>query len=124
MTLLLLGYLGLKTVYGLMEGWARMADTAHHATTFEELRAAGGEFGEVLGEDAARAMILAVAVLSGHTLGQVAARVKLLPSFNLAGAQFEAQGGAAVMGRLETTEAALATGAVRSAALRTASTIW
>ena len=107
MTLLLLGYLGLQTVYGLMDGWARMADTAHHATTFEELREAGAEFGKVLGKDAARAMILAVATLSGHTLGQVMARVKSLPSFSLAGAQFEAQGGAAVMGRLEATEAAL-----------------
>ena len=46
-------------------------------------------------EDAARAMILAVASMSGHTLGQVLARVKSLPGFHLAGAQFEAQGGAA-----------------------------
>jgi hypothetical protein len=108
LTLILVGWLGLSTVYGLMDGWARMADTAHHATTYEELRAAGAEFGRVLGEDAARAMILAVAALSGHTLGQVAARVKSLPGYGLAGAQFEAQGGAAVMGRAEVTEAALA----------------
>ncbi|HEX5748494.1 MAG TPA: hypothetical protein VFZ09_19805 [Archangium sp.] len=108
MTLLLMSYLGLSTVYGLMDGWARMADAAHHATTFEELRAAGAEFGKVLGEDSARAMILAVATLSGHTLGQLVARVKSLPGFHLAGARFEAQGGAAVMGRLEATEAALA----------------
>ncbi|QRN94344.1 hypothetical protein JRI60_35155 [Archangium violaceum] len=108
MTLLLVGYLGLNTVYGLMDGWARMADTAHHATTFKELRTAGEEFGKVLGEDAARTMILAVSTLAGHTLGQVVARVKSLPRFNLAGAQFEAQGGAAVMGRLEVTEAAVA----------------
>ncbi|MFY0530070.1 hypothetical protein ACN28I_45195 [Archangium gephyra] len=108
MTLLLTGYLGLGTVYGLMDGWARMAEVAHHATTFEELRAAGAEFGQVLGEDAARAMILAVATLSGHTLGQVVARVRSLPGFHAAGAQFEAQGGAAVMRRLEATEAALA----------------
>ncbi|WP_395844631.1 hypothetical protein [Archangium violaceum] len=100
MTLLLVGYLGLETVYGLMDGWARLADTAHHATTFEELRVAGEQFSKVLGEDAARAMILAVATLSGHTLGQVLPRVKSLPRFNLAEAQFEAQGGAAVMGRL------------------------
>jgi hypothetical protein len=109
MTLLLMGYLGLNTMYGLMDGWARMADTAHHATTFEELRAAGAEFGKVLGEDAARAMILAVATLGGHSLGQVLPRVKSLPRFNLAGRQFEAQGGAGVMGHLEVTEAALAT---------------
>jgi hypothetical protein len=109
LTLILMGYLGLETVYGLMDGWAHLADTAHHATTFEELRAAGREFGKVLGEDAARAMILAVATLSGHTLGQVASRVKSLPAFNLAGAQFEAQGGAAVMRGVEVTEATLAT---------------
>jgi hypothetical protein len=108
MTLLLVGYLGLNTVYGLMDGWARLADTAHHASTFEELRTAGEDFGKVLGEAAARAMILAVSALAGHTLGQVVARVKSLPRFNLAGAQFEAQGGAAVMGRLEGTEVAVA----------------
>ncbi|MFY0579042.1 hypothetical protein ACN28S_36505 [Cystobacter fuscus] len=109
MTLLLMGYLGLETMYGLMDGWARMADTAHHASTFEELRAAGEEFGRVLGEDSARAMVLAVATLGGHTLGQVLPRVKSLPGFKLAGKQWKAQGGAAVMGRVEVEETALAT---------------
>lgn len=123
MTLLLVGYLGLKTVYGLMDGWARLADTAHYATTFEELRAAGEEFGKVLGEDAARAMILAVATLSGHTLGQVVARVKSLPRFNFAGAQFEAQGGAAVMGRMEVTEAAVASEGALAKAVAAAETV-
>ncbi|HEX8820902.1 MAG TPA: hypothetical protein VF794_13325 [Archangium sp.] len=108
LTLILIGYLGLQTVYGLMDGWARMADTAHHATTFEELRAAGEEFGKVLGEDAARAMILAVATLSGHTLGQVASRVKSLPGYGLAGAQWEAQGGAAALAPELAAETALA----------------
>jgi hypothetical protein len=97
LTALLMGYLGLKTVYDLMDGWALMADTAYHATTFEELRAAGARFGQVLGQEAARAMILAVAALTGHTLGQVAARVKSLPGFNLAQAQWKAQGGAAAL---------------------------
>ncbi|PTL81668.1 hypothetical protein [Vitiosangium sp. GDMCC 1.1324] len=123
MTLILMGYLGLKTVYELMDGWARMADTAYHATTFEELRAAGEEFSKVLGEDAARAMILAVSTLAGHTLGQVVARVKSLPRFNLAGAQFEAQGGAAVMARLEATEAALATEGALAKAVAAAETV-
>ncbi|ATB40446.1 hypothetical protein CYFUS_005895 [Cystobacter fuscus] len=123
MTLLLMGYLGLETLYGLMDGWARMADAAHHATTFEELRAAGEQFGKVLGEDAARAMILAVATLGGHTLGQVLPRVKSLPRFNLAGKQFEAQGGTAVMGRLEVTEVALATEGALAKAIATAETV-
>lgn len=108
LTVILLGYLGLHTVYGLMNGWARLADTAHHASTFEELRTAGEEFGAVLGEDAARAMILAVSSLAGSSLGQMAVRVKSLPRFDLAAAQFEAQGGGAIMARLDIAESALA----------------
>ena len=107
LTVILMGYLGLKTVYDLMDGWALMADTAYHATTFEELRAAGAKFGQVLGQEAARAMILAVATLTGHTLGQVAARVKSLPGFNLAQAQWKAQGGAAALAPELAAESAL-----------------
>ncbi len=108
LTLLLMGYLGLKTVYDLMDGWALMADTAYHATTSEELRAAGARFGQVLGQEAARAMILAVAALTGHTLGQVAARVKSLPGFTLAQAQWKAQGGSAALAPELAAETALA----------------
>jgi hypothetical protein len=108
LTVILMGWLGLQTVYGLMDGWARMADAAHHASTFEELRAAGWDFGKVLGENAARALILAVATLTGRTLGDVAARVKSLPGYRLAGAQWEAQGGAAVLAPEMAAELALA----------------
>jgi len=113
LTVALLGYLGLSTLYNLMDGWALLADTAYHATTYEELRAAGAQFGKVLGEDAARAMILAVASLTGHTLGQVAARVKSLPGFNLAQAQWKAQGGGAALA----PELAAETGLVQEPAL-------
>jgi hypothetical protein len=107
LTVLLMGYLGLKTVYDLMDGWALMADTAYHATTYEEVHAAGAKFGQVLGQEAARAMILAVAALTGHTLGQVAARVKSLPGFHLAQAQWKAQGGAAALAPELAAETAL-----------------
>ena len=108
LTVILMGYLGLKTVYDLMDGWALMADTAYHASTYEELRAAGAQFGQVLGQEAARAMILAVAALTGHTLGQVAARVKSLPGFHLAQAQWKAQGGASALAPELAAETALA----------------
>nr|WP_239578045.1 hypothetical protein [Archangium primigenium] len=109
LTVILMGYLGLSTVYGLMDGWARLVIAAQNATTFEELRAAGEEFGKVLGEDAARAMIIAVSTLAGHTLGQVLPRLKSLPGFNLAAEQFEAQGGAAAMSHAEAVEVTLET---------------
>ncbi|WP_245814733.1 hypothetical protein [Cystobacter ferrugineus] len=108
LTVILMAWLGLETVWGLMDGYSRMAVAAHEATTFEELRAAGDTFGKVLGEDAARAMLLAVASLTGRTMGEVAARVKSLPGFGLARKQWKAQGGAAVMSRVEAEETALA----------------
>jgi len=97
LTVMLVAWLGWDTVYGLMDGWSHMANAAHEASTFEELRAAGSDFGKVLGQDAARAMILAVATLTGHSLGKVAAKVRSLPGYGLAQAQWEAQGGAAVL---------------------------
>jgi len=48
-----------------------------------------------------------VATLTGHTLGQVAARVKSLPGFNLAQAQWKAQGGAAALAPELAAESAL-----------------
>ena len=122
LTVVLLGYLGLSTVYGLVDGWARLAEGALVATTFEELRAAGETFGKVLGEDAARVLILAVATVSGQALGQLSARMISLPGFHLAQAQWAAQGGAAVLGRVEVavaTEGALvrAVAAVEAVAL-------
>lgn len=123
LTVILMGWLGLQTVYGLMDGWVRMASEAHEATTFEELRAAGEGFGKVLGEDAARAIILAVTTLTGRTLGEVAARVRSLPGYSLAGAQWEAQGGAAIMGRVEAAETVLAQEGALAKAVATVETV-
>jgi hypothetical protein len=107
LSVILVAWLGLDTVWGLMNGWALMATQAHEATTFEELRGAGEQFAKVLGTDAARTMILAVGALTGRTLGEVAARVRSLPGYNLAGAQWEAQqGGTAILGRVQTGELA------------------
>ncbi|EPX64061.1 hypothetical protein D187_005194 [Cystobacter fuscus DSM 2262] len=95
--MILLAWLGVETLWGLMDGYSRMAMAAREATTFEELRVAGEGFGTVLGEDAARTMILAVTTLGGRTLGEMAARVKSLPGHGQAGARWKAQGGNAVL---------------------------
>ncbi|HEX8819509.1 MAG TPA: hypothetical protein VF794_06255 [Archangium sp.] len=108
LTVILVAWLGVDTLWGLMEGWARMANAAHEATTFAELREAGEQYAQVLGTDAARAMILAVATLTGRTLGEVAARVRSLPGYGVARARWEAQGGAAMLGRVEGLETAVA----------------
>ena len=81
LSVVLVAWLGVDTLWGLMDGWAAMATRAHEATTFDELREAGEGFAKVLGTDAARAMILAVGALTGRTLGDVAARVRALPGY-------------------------------------------
>ncbi|WP_375768005.1 hypothetical protein NR798_41020 [Archangium gephyra] len=101
LSVVLVAWLGVDTLWGLMDGWATLATRAHEASTFAELREAGEGFARVLGTDAARAMILAVGALTGRTLGEVAARVRVLPGYGLASAQWQAQGGTAVLGRLE-----------------------
>ncbi len=108
LTVILVGWLGLDTVWRLMDGWSRMAHAAHEAATFEELRVAGEAYGKVLGVDAARVLILAVGTLTGRTLGEAAAKVRSLPGYRMAGAQWEAQGGAAVLGGAVVPEGALA----------------
>ncbi|WNG42636.1 hypothetical protein F0U61_54190 [Archangium violaceum] len=93
LTVALVAWLGIDTVWGLMDGWAELVMRARVATTFDELREAGAGFAKVLGTDAARALILAVTALSGRTLGEVATALRSLPSYRLARVQLEGQGG-------------------------------
>ncbi len=97
LTVLLVALLGLSTFWALIEGWAQMANRAHHATTFEELREAGQAYAQMLGTTAARALILAVATVVSGPLGQLATRVRAMPAYPLAQAQWQAQGGAMVL---------------------------
>lgn len=92
LSVFLMAWLGVDALWGLMDGWASLAHRAHEAATFKELREAGEDFGRIIGTDAARAMILAVATLSGRTLGDVATNMRSLPSFNQLQAQWAAQG--------------------------------
>ncbi|WNG51288.1 hypothetical protein F0U60_49540 [Archangium minus] len=92
LSVLLVAWLGVDAVWGLVDGWTAMAHRAYEATTFAELREAGEVFGRRIGTDAARALVLAVAALSGRTLGDAAARIRSLPRYGLMQAQWKAQG--------------------------------
>ncbi|WP_395852737.1 hypothetical protein [Cystobacter fuscus] len=92
LTVALVAWLGIDTVWGLMDGWAELVMKARVATTFDELREAGAGFAKVLGADAARAMIIAVTALSGRTLAEVGPALRSLPSFRLAQVQLAGQG--------------------------------
>ncbi|REG27757.1 hypothetical protein ATI61_10994 [Archangium gephyra] len=92
LSVVMLAWLGVDAMWGLMDGWASMAHAAHEATTFEELRGAGEAFGKRIGTDAARALILSVATLTGRTLGEMATHLRSMPRFNQVQAQWAAQG--------------------------------
>ncbi|MET0401533.1 MAG: hypothetical protein ABW123_03980, partial [Cystobacter sp.] len=90
LSVVLLAWLGVDALWGLMDGWARLAHAAHEATTFEELRDAGEAFCKRMGTDTARALILAVATLTGRTMGQMSTHVRSLPRFSQVQAQWAA----------------------------------
>lgn len=109
LTVALVAWLGIDTVWGLMDGWAELVMKARVATTFDELREAGAGFAKVLGTDAARAIIIAVTALSGRTLAEAGPALRSLPSFRLAQVQLAGQGAPKwVVVRLEQVKAVAA----------------
>ncbi|MDY7232063.1 hypothetical protein [Hyalangium rubrum] len=93
LTVALVAWLGMDTVWSLMNGWARLVQEADRATRFEHLRDAGERFGKVMGENTARGLVLLVTAALGGTTAKLAEKLPTLPGFARAAAQAEAQGG-------------------------------
>ncbi|MBZ4410539.1 AHH domain-containing protein [Myxococcus faecalis] len=72
LTALAIAYLGVDTVWRLLDGWLTLVRDANEATTFAQLRAAGELYGEVLGENAARVFVMLSTAAIGNTAGLVA----------------------------------------------------
>jgi hypothetical protein len=86
-------YLGVDTFWTLIEGFKRLVEAVDRATTFDELRAAGERYGNVLGKNAARAFALLATVAVGNTAAGFASRVPTLPGSAQAAAQATSQAG-------------------------------
>ncbi|WP_163993867.1 hypothetical protein [Pyxidicoccus caerfyrddinensis] len=93
MTVLLLGWLGVDTVWSLMRGWVRLVEDADRATTFDELSEAGEKFGRVMGENTARVLVMVATAALGGAVPKLAKLMPKLPGFTQAAVQAEAQGG-------------------------------
>jgi hypothetical protein len=65
----LIAYLGVDTVWSLIQGWRLLVAEADQATTFEELREAGERFGGVMGKNSARVFLLLTTAAMGNTAG-------------------------------------------------------
>ncbi|WP_342373975.1 AHH domain-containing protein [Myxococcus stipitatus] len=92
LTALAIAYLGVDTVWRLLDGWLTLVRTVEQATTYAQLSAAGEAYGEVLGENAARVFVMLATAAVGSTAG-LAAKAGGLPGSAQAALAVESQAG-------------------------------
>ncbi|MFY2561030.1 AHH domain-containing protein [Corallococcus terminator] len=92
MTALAIAYLGVDTVWRLLDGWLTLVHEVDQATTFEQLILSGEAYGEVLGENAARVFVMLATAAIGSTAG-LAAKAARLPGSAQAAMAVETQAG-------------------------------
>ncbi|CAM4531914.1 AHH domain-containing protein [Myxococcus xanthus] len=97
-----IAYLGVDTVWLLLDGWIALVRQVDRATTFAQLSEAGEAYGEVLGENAARIFVMLATAAIGNTAG-LAAKAPRLPGSSQAALNVEVQAGYryAALGRVE-----------------------
>ncbi len=72
-------YIGVDTLWTLIQGWRRMVEELDHAKSFEAIREAGRKYGRVMGKNAARAFALLLTAAIGQTAASFSAKVPTLP---------------------------------------------
>ncbi|NTX05675.1 AHH domain-containing protein [Myxococcus sp. CA040A] len=87
-----IAYLGVDTVLRLIDGWVLLVRKVDSSRTFAQLSEAAGEYGEVLGENAARVFVMLATAAIGSTAG-LAAKSVGLPGSAQAALAVEAQAG-------------------------------
>jgi hypothetical protein len=92
LTAVAIAYLGVDTVWRLLDGWLTLVREVDRATTFEQLSEAGEAYGEVLGENAARVFVMLATAAIGNTAG-LAAKASGLPGSAQAALAVESQAG-------------------------------
>ncbi|MFP2958315.1 AHH domain-containing protein [Myxococcus sp. 1LA] len=87
-----IAYLGVDTVWRILDGWVTLVREVERATTFAQLSAASEAYGEVLGENAARVFVMLATAAIGNTAG-LAAKTSRLPGSAQAALAVETQAG-------------------------------
>jgi hypothetical protein len=88
----LIVYLGVDTVWSLIQGWRLLVAEVDRATTFAELSEAGERFGRVMGKNSARVFLLLTTAAIGNTAG-LAVKGPGLPGASRAAVLAESQAG-------------------------------
>lgn len=87
-----IAYLGVDTVWRILDGWVDLVRQVDGATTFEALRTAGERYGKVLGTNAVRVFVMVATAAIGNTAG-LAAKASGLPGSAQAALAVESQAG-------------------------------
>src|SRR3954468_18310573 len=86
-------YVGWDTIFGVRNGWKALKKSCESATSFADLRAAGEQFGLIIGERVGRIIVMLVVAAMGASLGSFTARLSALPGFTRAAQFFQARCG-------------------------------
>ncbi len=87
-----MAYLGVDTVWSILDGWVTLVRRVDQATTFFQVRDAGEIYGEVLGRNAARVFVMLATAAIGNTAG-LAMKAPTLPGSAQASVAVETQAG-------------------------------
>jgi hypothetical protein len=106
LTLALLAWLPVHTLWELMDGWAQFVHDVDRATTYEEIEEASERFSKLMGENTARVLVLLITTALGGG-AKFVSKLPKLPGFAQAAARAEAQGvNLSVAGEVEVVAAA------------------
>ncbi|WP_434223583.1 SitA5 family polymorphic toxin [Myxococcus faecalis] len=81
LTTYVIAYIGLDAFTNLVMGWQRLSADSARATSFRGLEDAGRDFGEVMGANGARVLIMALTAALGGGAANLASKGPLLPGF-------------------------------------------
>ncbi|HYH95327.1 hypothetical protein [Hyalangium sp.] len=93
LTVALMAYLGVDTVWRLIDGWLVLVREVDRATSFEEIEAAGVKYGKTMGRTAAKAFVMLATVAMANTAAGMASKLPLLPGAGQAAVMAETQFG-------------------------------
>ncbi|MBU8895273.1 hypothetical protein KRR26_06630 [Corallococcus sp. M34] len=81
LTTYVIAYIGLEAFTSLVKGWQQLTFDSERALTFDELEDAGHRFGQVMGQNGARVLILALTAALGGGASNMASKGPMLPGF-------------------------------------------
>jgi hypothetical protein len=90
MTVTLMAYLGADTLFRVVEGYRQLQSDAQHARSFRELKIVGVRYGQVLGEQVGRVLVMVATAALGWTAHGVM-KGPGLPGFGRAAQAFKAE---------------------------------